>query len=89
MLKTILFHILVMFYFTEMEEVSDQQPDGEKLTYMYDRDFLLQFQTNPMCLQKPDGLPDLEVVLVQARAPSKPGFQQNRYCAVVLRGYDG
>ncbi|XP_068754238.1 eukaryotic translation initiation factor 4 gamma 1-like isoform X2 [Montipora capricornis] len=60
----------------EMEDVSDQQPDGEKLTY--DRDFLLQFQIHPMCLQKPDGLPDLEVVLVQARAPSKPGFQQNR-----------
>ena len=51
--------------------------DGAKLTY--ERDFLLQFQTNPLCMLKPEGLPDLEVVLGQARTPGKPGFQQARY----------
>ena len=52
------------------------RPDGGKLTY--ERDFLLQFQTNPMCMLKPEGLPDLEVVLVQPRTPSKSGFPHNR-----------
>ena len=51
--------------------------EGGKLTY--ERDFLLQFQTNPLCQIKPEGLPDLEVVLGQARTPSKSGFSQNRY----------
>lgn len=34
--------------------------DGRK---QYDRDFLLQLQTNPLSLQKPAQLPDLEIVL--------------------------
>ena len=52
------------------------RPEGGKLTY--ERDFLLQFQSNPMCMLKPEGLPDLEVVLGQARPPSKSGYQQNK-----------
>ncbi|KAL9970594.1 hypothetical protein ACROYT_G022998 [Oculina patagonica] len=52
------------------------EPEGGKLTY--ERDFLLQFQSNPMCMLKPEGLPDLEVVLGQARPPSKSGYQQNK-----------
>ncbi|CAH3118757.1 unnamed protein product, partial [Porites lobata] len=43
-----------------------------KLTYERD------FQTNPLCQIKPEGRPDLEVVLGQALTPSKSGFSQNR-----------
>lgn len=57
-------------------ETEASRPDGGKLTY--ERDFLLQFQTNPLCQIKPEGLPDLEVVLGQARTPSRSGFSQNR-----------
>ena len=61
----------------ELDGESDpSRPDGGKLTY--GRDFLLQFQSNPLCMLKPEGLPDLEVVLGQARTPSKSGYQQNR-----------
>lgn len=63
--------------FQELDGESDMsRPEGGKLTY--ERDFLLQFQTNPMCMLKPEGLPDLEVVLGQARPPSKSGYQQNK-----------
>jgi len=55
-------------------DLDEMWRDGGKLTY--ERDFLLQFQTNPMCMLKPEGLPDLEIVLDQARPPSKSGFQQ-------------
>lgn len=58
-------------------ETEPSRPEGGKLTY--ERDFLLQFQSNPLCQIKPEGLPDLEVVLGQARTPSKSGFSQNRY----------
>ena len=57
--------------FPDLDEEPERQ-DGGKLTY--ERDFLLQFQSNPMCMLKPEGLPDLEVVLGQARTPSKSGF---------------
>ena len=61
--------------FPELDGESElSRTDGGKLTY--ERDFLLQFQTNPMCMLKPEGLPDLEVVLGQARPPSKSGYQQ-------------
>ena len=40
-----------------------------KLTY--DRDFLLQFQYNPVCKEKPQGLPDIEVVMKEPRGPPK------------------
>ncbi|XP_067049719.1 eukaryotic translation initiation factor 4 gamma 1-like isoform X3 [Acropora muricata] len=60
----------------DLEDASDARPDGAKLTY--GRDFLLQFQTNPLSMMKPEGLPDIDVVLVQARPPSKSGSQQNR-----------
>ncbi|XP_067048900.1 eukaryotic translation initiation factor 4 gamma 1-like isoform X2 [Acropora muricata] len=62
--------------FPDLEDASDARPDGAKLTY--GRDFLLQFQTNPLSMMKPEGLPDIDVVLVQARPPSKSGSQQNR-----------
>lgn len=63
--------------FPDLDGESDMsRADGGKLTY--ERDFLLQFQTNPMCMLKPEGLPDLEVVLGQPRAPSKSGYQQNK-----------
>lgn len=58
----------------ELEDASDARPDGAKLTY--GRDFLLQFQTHPLAMMKPEGLPDIDVVL--ADPPSKSGFQQNR-----------
>ena len=61
--------------FPDFDEESERQ-DGGKLTY--ERDFLLQFQSNPMCMLKPEGLPDLEVVLGQARTPSRSRFSQNR-----------
>ncbi|XP_044171027.1 eukaryotic translation initiation factor 4 gamma 1-like isoform X3 [Acropora millepora] len=60
----------------DLEDASDARADGAKLTY--GRDFLLQFQTNPLSMMKPEGLPDIDVVLVQARPPSKSGSQQNR-----------
>ena len=61
--------------FPDLDGESDlSRTDGGKLTY--ERDFLLQFQSNPMCMLKPEGLPDLEVVLGQARLPSKSGYQQ-------------
>ena len=61
----------------DLEDGPDAQPDGAKLTY--GRDFLLQFQTNPLSMLKPEGLPDIDVVLGQARTPSRSGSQQNRY----------
>ena len=47
---------------------------------IYDRDFLLKLQFNPVCTEKPQGLPDIEVVMSQARAPPKQGagFQGGR-----------
>jgi len=65
----------------DLEDASDARQDGAKLTY--GRDFLLQFQTNPLSMMKPEGLPDIDVVLVQARPPSKSGSQQNRYSTIV------
>lgn len=61
--------------FPDLDEKPKKQ-DGERLTY--ERDFLLQFQTHPMCMLKPEGLPDLEIVLGQARTPSRSRFSQNR-----------
>ncbi|XP_027039827.1 eukaryotic translation initiation factor 4 gamma 3-like isoform X3 [Pocillopora damicornis] len=61
--------------FPDLDEKPKKQ-DGGRLTY--ERDFLLQFQTHPMCMLKPEGLPDLEIVLRQARTPSRSRFSQNR-----------
>ena len=69
--------------FPDLEDASDARADGAKLTY--GRDFLLQFQTNPLSMMKPEGLPDIDVVLVQARPPSKSGSQQNRYHSLQQR----
>ena len=38
----------------------------------YDRDFLLKFQCASVCKLKPAGLPDIDIVLSQAHAPTKP-----------------
>ena len=74
-----------MFHFFPLEsrsseldgETEPSHPEGRKLTY--ERDFLLQLQTHPLSQIKPEGLPDLEVVLGQARTLSKSCFSQNRY----------
>lgn len=58
----------------DLGDSSDAQPGGAKLTY--GRDFLLQFQTHPLAMMKPEGLPDIDVVL--ADPPSKSGSQQSR-----------
>uniref|UniRef100_A0A6P8HN22 Eukaryotic translation initiation factor 4 gamma 1-like isoform X1 n=1 Tax=Actinia tenebrosa TaxID=6105 RepID=A0A6P8HN22_ACTTE len=42
------------------EEEAEESKNGPRF---YDRDFLLQFQFNPICTEKPDDLPDIEVVL--------------------------
>ncbi|CAH3036589.1 unnamed protein product [Porites evermanni] len=73
-----------MFHFFPLEsrsseldgETEPSHPEGRKLTY--ERDFLLQLQTHPLSQIKPEGLPDLEVVLGQARTLSKSCFSQNR-----------
>ncbi|KAK3721609.1 hypothetical protein QZH41_008287, partial [Actinostola sp. cb2023] len=59
---------------------SDENKDGPR---SYDRDFLLQFQFNPLCTAKPEGLPDIEVVLNtinnrQQPLKQQPSYQQNR-----------
>ena len=64
----------------DLEDASDARPDGAKLPYW--REFLPQSQTNPLSMVKPEGLPDRDGVLVQARPPSKSGSQQNRYHSV-------
>jgi len=70
----------LVFYFPSTESsfpaLDEMLQDGGKLTC--ERDFLLQFQTNPMCMLKPVGLPDLENLLAigQAQGPSTSGYQQ-------------
>ncbi|CAH3173902.1 unnamed protein product, partial [Porites evermanni] len=59
-------------------ETETHRAHKEEIKLTYERDFLLQFQTNPLCQIKPEGRPDLEVVLGQALTPSKSGFSQNR-----------
>lgn len=72
---TVIYFLSTESSFPDLDAESDMsRTDGGKLTY--ERDFLLQFQTNPMCMLKPEGLPDLEVVLGQPRTPSKSGYQQ-------------
>ena len=61
--------------FPDLNDEPERQ-DGIKFTY--ERDFLLQFKAKPMCMLKPEGLPDLEIVLGKQRTPSKSGFSQNR-----------
>merc|ERR1719427_556430 len=39
--------------------------------HKYDRDFLLKFQFEPICTSKPTGLPDIDIVLNEAHAPTK------------------
>lgn len=39
--------------------------------HQYDRDFLLKFQFSPICTSKPVGLPDIDIILDQAHAPTK------------------
>ncbi|XP_048581681.1 eukaryotic translation initiation factor 4 gamma 1-like isoform X2 [Nematostella vectensis] len=38
-------------------------PESKDGKLVYDRNFLLQFQFNPICIEKPENLPDIEVVL--------------------------
>ena len=43
----------------------------------YDRDFLLQFQFMQVCIEKPAGLPNIEVVLDSPTSQNKSGgFQR-------------
>lgn len=51
--------------------LSDLQPEGQKVI-TYERDFLLQLQSIPTCLLRPEGLPDYECVLGNKQTPSKP-----------------
>jgi hypothetical protein len=50
----------------------------------YERDFLLQFQYMPVCLTKPAGLPDIEIVLDAPPPPSKGGGSQRWFVQQVL-----
>jgi len=42
------------------DQWSPANTDGKK---QYDRDFLLQLQTNPLSMQKPQKMPDMEIIL--------------------------
>ena len=56
-------------------ETETHRAHKEEIKLTYERDF----QTNPLCQIKPEGRPDLEVVLGQALTLSKSGFSHNRY----------
>ena len=56
-------------------QTETHRANKEEIKLTYERDF----QTNPLCQIKPEGRPDLEVVLGQALTPSKSGFSHNRY----------
>lgn len=45
------------------DQWSPANTDGKK---QYDRDFLLQLQKNPLSLQKPQQMPDMEIILPEA-----------------------
>ena len=53
-----------------------ERSGDEKL--QYDRDFLLKFQFSPICTAKPDGLPNIEIVLDRAHAGTKALDQGQR-----------
>jgi hypothetical protein len=48
----------------------------EQTKLKYERDFLLKFQFHKVCTEKPEGLPDIEVVLDAPAPPSKAGGSQ-------------
>uniref|UniRef100_T2MEM1 Eukaryotic translation initiation factor 4 gamma 1 n=1 Tax=Hydra vulgaris TaxID=6087 RepID=T2MEM1_HYDVU len=48
-----------------------QEIDNDNEKRQYNRDFLLQFQFAPICTFKPQGLPDIDIVLNEAHAPTK------------------
>ncbi len=49
---------MYFYYFSE-----PAAPAKQTRLIKYERDFLLQFQYKPVCLEKPAGLPDIEIVL--------------------------
>ena len=49
--------------------ILDSAHNDEK--HQYDREFLLKFQFAPICTSKPAGLPNIDIVLDEAHAPTK------------------
>ena len=61
---------MYFYYFSE-----PAAPDKQTRLIKYERDFLLQFQYKPVCLEKPASLPDIEIVL---DAPVLPWNEADR-----------
>ena len=57
--------------------MDEMEPEVTDKILTYDREFLLKFQYKDVCKEKPEGLPDIEVVLDTARGPQKL-FANNR-----------
>jgi len=53
------------------KKVGVEIKNNNKEIIQYDRDFLLEYQTAPICTSKPAGLPNIDIVLKQAHAPTK------------------
>ena len=62
----------------EQDGIDDIEVEVADRKLTYDRDFLLKFQFEDVCKEKPEGLPDIEVVLDTARPPQK-AFVNSRY----------
>ncbi|CAB4031627.1 eukaryotic translation initiation factor 4 gamma 1 isoform X1 [Paramuricea clavata] len=60
----------------ERENYTESAAPVKQSRRKYERDFLLQFQYMPVCLTKPAGLPDIEIVLDAPAPPSKGGGSQ-------------
>ena len=57
----------------------ESDEDDEKGKLQYDRDFLLKFQTSPLCRSKPANLPNFDIVLDFPHQPTKPLVLDERY----------
>jgi hypothetical protein len=57
---------------------SEDSPTTEEEKLQYDREFLLKFQFASICTSKPLGLPDIDIVLSEAHAPTKALIQGQR-----------
>lgn len=56
------------------EQWSPLNPDGKK---KYDRSFLMDLRNDPQSQKKPDGLPEMEVVLKESNKVSSPYERTN------------
>jgi len=80
---------------TKIIKLEDVLDASEEDKLQYDRDFLLKFQFAPICTSKPAGLPNIDIVLDQAHAPTKaliPGQRlaaSNDFMPVFMRSQSG